>query len=259
MNNERRNSNRDRPLWLLLIGQNISILLFLVTATALLLWVHARFTPAKGQAEVVMATSSMLNRSASIFKIVPARPVRQRLSQSPPPVRIGLIVGHLNNDPGAVCEDGLKEVQVNLNIVERTAALLSEAGVTTEVLAEFDTRLAGYDGTALISVHADSCEDYGDAASGYKTAASSYSDSTHLNECILKAYEAVTGLSYHANTVTPHMTDYHAFRKIDPGTPAVILETGFMNRDRTLLTARADIPAKGLSQGILCYLDAVQR
>jgi N-acetylmuramoyl-L-alanine amidase len=50
------------------------------------------------------------------------------------------------------------------------------------------------------------------------------------------------------------MTDYHAFREISPGTPAIIVETGFMNQDRNLLTTEVDRPATGITNGILCFL-----
>ena len=51
------------------------------------------------------------------------------------------------------------------------------------------------------------------------------------------------------------MTDYHAFREINPAMPALIIEVGFMNLDRAILTAQADIPAEGLVQGIMCYVE----
>jgi hypothetical protein len=54
------------------------------------------------------------------------------------------------------------------------------------------------------------------------------------------------------------MTDYHAFRTLPPGVPAIILETGFMNLDRALLTTNADIPAIGILSGIQCFLDGTQ-
>jgi N-acetylmuramoyl-L-alanine amidase len=66
----------------------------------------------------------------------------------------------------------------------------------------------------------------------------------------------VTQLPYHENTITPHMTDYHAFRKIALGTPAIIIEVGFISLDRELLTTGADLVSDALVDGILCYLDS---
>ncbi|MBI3958612.1 MAG: hypothetical protein HY328_07370 [Chloroflexi bacterium] len=67
-------------------------------------------------------------------------------------------------------------------------------------------------------------------------------------------YVAATGLAYHPDTITHDMTDYHVFRKIDPLTPALILEMGFLGGDRALLTAGADRVAQGVADGIGCFL-----
>ena len=53
------------------------------------------------------------------------------------------------------------------------------------------------------------------------------------------------------------MTDYHAFREIAPGTPAIIIETGFMYQDRELIYDNAEVPANGITNGILCYLNGL--
>ena len=93
-------------------------------------------------------------------------------------------------------------------------------------------------------------------ASGFKLAPSPSPSSLQLEACLEQAYAQSTGLPYHANTITPHMTDYHAFREIAPETPAVIVEVGFMFQDRELLTQSPDLPATGLATGILCFLES---
>jgi N-acetylmuramoyl-L-alanine amidase len=50
------------------------------------------------------------------------------------------------------------------------------------------------------------------------------------------------------------MTLYHAFDEIGEMTPAVIIETGFLNLDRELLTHHPELVAQGITDGILCYL-----
>jgi N-acetylmuramoyl-L-alanine amidase len=50
------------------------------------------------------------------------------------------------------------------------------------------------------------------------------------------------------------MSGYHAFDEINPETPAAIIETGFLNLDRQILTQNPSLIAKGISDGILCYL-----
>jgi hypothetical protein len=50
------------------------------------------------------------------------------------------------------------------------------------------------------------------------------------------------------------MTSYHAFGEIDENTTSAIIETGFLNLDRQFLTQHADLAAKGIAEGILCYI-----
>jgi N-acetylmuramoyl-L-alanine amidase len=50
------------------------------------------------------------------------------------------------------------------------------------------------------------------------------------------------------------MTSYHAFDEINADTTAVIIEVGFLNLDRQILTQHQDLVAKGISDGILCYV-----
>lgn len=168
---------------------------------------------------------------------------------------VALIAGHHESDVGAMCDDGLTEAAINLDIARRVAARLEDAGYTTEIFAEFDGRISVFGGRALVSIHADSCGEYGADATGFKISQASDAESGRLKACLFEAYAARTGLRYHANTITEHMADYHAFREIRPDVPAVIIETGFMNLDRELLTVQSDIPADGIAAGILCYLE----
>lgn len=233
--------------------QYVPLLLFLGLAAAGMFTVHWFFSPeAEGD---VTAVSSSASLSAPIYKALPDQPILQRVGQSPGPLRIGIIVGHRGSDSGAVCDDGLTETEVNANIAEQVYAQLQAQGVRAELLDEFDERLQNYYGTAVISIHADSCVYYNELATGFKIAGSSFTDSSALSICLEQAYQEATQLTYHANTITPHMTDYHAFREIAPGTPALIIETGFMYLDRELLTSEADVPATGIVNGILCYLN----
>ena len=240
-----------------ILGRNLPIVTFLILSNLGMLTVYWYFRPTFGEAEVVAAAAidTAVNLSAPLYKEVPSRPLLQRLPQSPGPIRIGLISGHKDHDPGAVCEDGLTEAEVNANIASKVAATLQANGIHTDILAEFDPRLEGYRGTALISIHADSCLYYNELATGFKAVGSSATGSDRLLNCVQSAYATHTQLSFHANTITPHMTDYHAFREIHPRTPAIILEVGFMNLDRELITTEADKPAAGISEGILCFLN----
>jgi N-acetylmuramoyl-L-alanine amidase len=238
------------------LGQHIPILLFLGLAFAGMLAVYFYFTPEQSQTEMITAVlpgdGSLM---APIFKNVPPQPVLQRLAQSPGPMRVGIIYGHRGFDSGAVCADGLTEAQVNERIADMVVENLRARGIRVDQLDEFDPRLDNYSGTAIVSIHADSCDYVNDLATGFKIAGSGFTDSSQLSMCVEQAYRQITLMNYHANTVTPDMTEYHAFRKISAGVQAIIIEVGFMNLDREILTARADVPASGVTNGILCYLE----
>lgn len=247
----------DRPV-LRFIGRNLSLLAFLALSTAAMLAAYFYFSPTSGVAEVVAADSAGGAYSAPFIKLVPPKPVRQRLTQSPGPIRIGIISGHKGNDSGSVCADGLTEVEVVENIAVRVVSALQTRGIAADLLTEFDPRLEGYIATGLVSIHADSCDYFNDLATGFKIAGSGFTDSSALSICIEDAYQRATGLSYHANTITPHMTDYHAFRQLAAGVPGIILEVGFLNLDRPLLEGQPDLLAGAITDGIWCYLDQVR-
>jgi N-acetylmuramoyl-L-alanine amidase len=171
------------------------------------------------------------------------------------PRRVGIIAGHRGNDSGTVCADGLSEVQITTAAADGLAVALREDGLSVDVLDEFDGRLAGYVAGALIALHVDSCDYINDLATGFKIAGSAFTDSSELSICLEQAYGAATGLGYNNNTVTPEMTDYHAFREVATGVPAVIIELGFLNLDRQLLTADSERVVSGLAEGLRCYLE----
>lgn len=257
MQSQRRDSNwqPNSPLWLRLIRQNVPLLIYLFLALAGMLTIYWYFNPVGGDAEAIASVMTGTQYSAPLIKNVPEKPVIQRLAQSSGPRRIGIIAGHQGFDSGAVCADGLTEAAVNADLAEKLAANLLASGIRAEILDEFDARLTGYSGTAVISIHADSCQYVNDLATGFKISGSSITDSTQLSICLEQAYTATTNLAYHANTITADMANYHAFREIGPGTPAVIIEVGFLYLDRELLTTNTDPVVMGLINGVACFLE----
>ncbi len=235
------------------LQNNIPLATFFVVAAAGMLAVYLYFNPDPGDAtaivQAVQGETPLIAPSSANDDSAPLTAPDQ------PTYRIGLIAGHKDNDSGAVCEDGLTEAEINFDIAQRVAVTLASQGIATDILAEFDTRLATYQADALISIHADSCDAINELATGFKIASTSFNDSSILEQCVLQQYYLTTGLAYHANTITPHMTDYHAFRVIDAAMPALIIEVGFMNLDRSMLTTQADVLTDGLVQGILCFLE----
>jgi len=172
--------------------------------------------------------------------------------------------GQLGNDSGAVCTDEngtvtLTEADVNLKIATLVQESLNARGFQVELLNEFDTRLNGYRAAALVSIHNDSCEYVNDEATGFKVAASletrDANRAQRLTACMVDRYGQITGLTFHANSITADMTQYHAFSEIDPNTITAIIETGFLNLDRRILTEQTDVIAEGVTQGILCFIN----
>ncbi|MFP4396429.1 MAG: N-acetylmuramoyl-L-alanine amidase, partial [Anaerolineales bacterium] len=170
---------------------------------------------------------------------------------------VGIIAGHAGSDSGAICPDGLQEVDVNMNIARRVVALLDQHGWQVDLLEEFDIRLHGYQADALLSIHADSCNVPG--KSGFKVARveSSYAPGpeSDMVDRISEAYQARTGLEFDPHTITYDMTRYHAFYEIDPSTPAVIIEVGFLLDDREILTERPEVVARGIADGLIYFIE----
>ena len=181
-------------------------------------------------------------------------------------LKVGIVAGHSGLhpdtgvvDPGSICEDGLTEVEVNAEIARWTAIYLEAAGLDVEILEEWDPRLQGYRAVALVSIHADSCLWINEYATGYKvtTAVDTVvqDKSQRLVTCVVDRYGASTDLYYHPGSITRDMTEYHTFREIHNQTPAIIIETGFLYLDRDFLTQNPDVAARGIAEGVLCYVN----
>ncbi len=172
---------------------------------------------------------------------------------------IGIVVGHWGrqDDFGAVCPDGLTELDVNKEVASRVQEALRSEGFDVDLLKENDERLTGYKAIALVSIHADSCVFYNLEATGFKVAAAMATarpdKANRLVSCVYSRYTEVTQLPYHAG-VTDDMSSYHAFEEIHTDTAAVIIETGFLNLDRQILVQHPDVIADGIAKGILCYV-----
>jgi N-acetylmuramoyl-L-alanine amidase len=150
-------------------------------------------------------------------------------------------------------------------VATRVEQKLVEQGYEVDLLKEFDDRLKGYRALALVTIHSDPCDYINDEATGFKVAATlanPYPErSSRLTSCLRDRYAKDTGLKFHANTVTEDMTSYHAFDEIDSETNAAIIEIGFLNLDRQILTKKQNRVAQGITDGILCYVrneDAAQ-
>ncbi|MEA3308087.1 MAG: N-acetylmuramoyl-L-alanine amidase [Chloroflexota bacterium] len=170
---------------------------------------------------------------------------------------VGIISGHLGNDSGAICPDGLQEVDVNKKIADLVVQNLLARGWRVELLEEFDERLQGYEADALLSIHADSCTFPGKSGFKVARAESKYDPwaEDELVRCLTVSYQEQTGLAFDANTITYDMKRYHVYNEIHADTPAAIIETGFMLDDRDLLTQHADLVAQGIAAGLICFVE----
>jgi N-acetylmuramoyl-L-alanine amidase len=156
-----------------------------------------------------------------------------------------------------MCDDGLQEVTINLDVAASVVAILQDRGYDAELLAEFAPELQGYVAETFVSIHADACNV--PEASGFKVARVASSaipdQEDQLVACLITEYARTTGLTFHRNSITYDMTVYHAFNEIDPETPGAIIELGFMGADRKLLTDDSYKAALGVAQGIICFLE----
>lgn len=240
----------------------------------------SRPAPRKRPVRAIQATFGIAVLLATLFTALPSRGLvsgefYDRLSviltprpaesvplASQPQLRVGIVAGHSGNDSGAVCYDGngnvtLTEADVNLEIAALVEQQLKQKGFAVDLLREFDTRLNGYRALAIVSIHNDSCEYVNDQATGFKVAAAlnthDVNRANRLTACLVDRYQRSTAMTFHAGSITGDMREYHAFREIDPSTVAAIIETGFLNLDREMLTNNTDQVAAGVVDGILCF------
>lgn len=220
----------------------------IVVATLFTIWTPASLFNSRLSESLAMAVSS--NRKSTQY-------VRPTVTPRPIP-HIAIVSGHWEDGKGFECTDGTTEADVNLNIATMVQQRLSAEGFTVDLMKERDTALMQYSGLLVLSIHADSCQYIDNKSTGFKVATSYYtpSDSTKANRlvsCLIDRYHVDTGLEY-INTVTDDMTKYHTFDEVNTNTPTVVMETGYLNLDRDLLTKQPDKVAKGITDGVLCYL-----
>ena len=179
--------------------------------------------------------------------------------------KIGIISGHLGRDSGAICEDAfgnaeLKEVDINYAVALRVISQLKAENYAVELLDENDPRLENYRAAAVVSIHANTCFDFGEHVTGYivhkSDARPDVGVDSFLRECVALNYGARVPLK-RSYIETDDLINYHAFNKIHPLTPAVILEMGYMLADRAALTEDPNLLAAAILAGIHCFIDNV--
>ena len=61
-------------------------------------------------------------------------------------------------------------MDINYTVADLTRQYLQQEGIDVDLMKEFDDYLDGYEGNALISIHADTCEYIPDLGTGFKIA-----------------------------------------------------------------------------------------
>lgn len=238
------------PLANLVFQIQIVTIVALATATLFTAWTPAGLLPGGLADQFPFAVQPSVIEGGAAG---PATPTPRPLP------RIGLVAGHWGNDSGAVCPDGLTEMEVNLNIATMAQRMLTDKGFQVDLLKEFDPALEDYRALALVSIHADSCTFINNEATGFKVAAALGNDVTQaekaarLTACLRTRYADKSDMPVH-NSITPDMTYYHAFDEIHQETTAAIIEVGFLNLDRQKLTGQPNLLAEGIVDGVMCFI-----
>ncbi len=191
----------------------------------------------------------------------------------PGPKRVGLQVGHWNTynvphelrrlSPGSSA-GGWNEWEVAMMIATQAKAFLEEAGVEVDLLpTAIPIR---YRSHAFVSIHLDG--DTSGRLNGYKVARPGFSSIPETDDEFVhimnREYGAATGMVRDSDAhISRRMTYYYAFNTrryqhaIDLGTPALIVETGFLTSagDRAFLTGRPELAGRGIANGILRFLE----
>jgi N-acetylmuramoyl-L-alanine amidase len=253
---KRRARRRQRTVGVL--GGIIRSVIVVVVAAGLMATIFTWWTPSQFLADDVKQELSIAQATGQATAVPTVMPTPNWLK------RVGIVSGHrgpqVPPDPGAVCPDGLTEASITFAVAQLVVRNLRASGYSVDLLDEFDPRLDNYQAAALVSIHANTCQEWpGEIVSGYLIARAAARSSVAGNDdilvnCVSQYYAQMTGLQ-RRDGVTVDMTDYHTFREIHPLTPAAILELGFMLADRPVLTGKHEEMAQGITDGILCFLN----
>jgi N-acetylmuramoyl-L-alanine amidase len=185
--------------------------------------------------------------------------------------RIGLQAGHWLTDQvpselrglgaGAV-GGGKQEWQVNLDVAQRTAALLEDAGVQVDVLPT--TVPEHYQANLFLALHADG--DTTGQGRGFKIARPGFSSVPSIDDRLVdvlnQAYGTETELPRDDEHISLRMRYYYAFNSrrychaVVPGVPQAIIELAYLTSaaDRQYLIGDPQRLAQALADSIQAFL-----
>jgi N-acetylmuramoyl-L-alanine amidase len=193
------------------------------------------------------------------------------LFDPPGPKHVGLQAGHwlvdqvppeLRGLQAGASGGGEQEWQVNLDVAQRTAALLEASGIQTDVLPS--TVPPHYQVNAFVAIHADG--DTSGADRGFKVARPGFSSipdvDDRLVDTINQTYGSETELPRDDEHISLRMRYYYAFNSrrychaVMPGVPQAIIEMAYLTNatDRRYLIGDPQHLAQALADSIQIFL-----
>ncbi len=193
------------------------------------------------------------------------------LYDPPGPKRVGLQAGHWLTDQvpaelgrlqGGAVGGGKQEWEVNLDVAQRTAALLEATGVQVDVLPA--TVPPHYQANLFLALHADG--DTTGTDHGFKVARPGFSSLPEFDDRLVdginQTYGSETELPRDDEHISLRMRYYYAFNSrrychaVMPGVPQAIIEMAYLTNagDRQYLIGDPDRLAHGLADSINAFL-----
>ena len=213
--------------------------------------------------------------ATAVATLTPARTAMPTALPRPEIPRIGIQVGHWQTEQmpdelerfrtsTGTFAAGVSEIEVNLAVSERVVALLEAEGLTVDLLPA--TIPVKYHADAFVTIHADGASSGNPRGFKVATPWRTSPASQLLMDSIVAEYAAGTGLPQDS-AITVNMRGYYAFswrrhqHAIARTTPAVIVEMGYLSnaQDRAFLVNQPDVIAQSITNGILRYLDQLDR
>jgi len=243
---DQQEEKKHRTGYSVMNGFQTVLSIAIVMATLLTLWNPRKFLGTPNLSALIRAESEQASLMAES-------------EETDTTDHIGLLAGHWLDTPGEVCLDGLIEADVNADIANRTAQVLRDRGYTVDVFPEYDIALLNYQSSAFVAIYAGSCAESPLPPSGFKVATSLTAQNPEsvnaLAVCLSESYGEWINIPFTYEVLNPDHPSFHIFRDIHSETPAVMIETGSLKTDRTILINQADRVAEAIAAGIQCFLN----
>lgn len=183
-------------------------------------------------------------------------------TETGPKKYVGIVAGHYGFDTGYQCGADLnfvRETDVDLRLAVMVRDYLTNMGYSVDLLQEFDPALSNYTGLALVSIHTNRCDTTDKSQSGFYVTGggpNTYpSETKRLNDCLAFNYEKYTGLDYLGQNYDTADQMLYVFDTVNDYTTVSVIHTGFLSNDYRAFSEQTASLAKGIAEGIICYVD----